>query len=379
MKLEQKLYQFDKWGLPETQAGFVGLASQLVIVFGKKELLTEPNLKEIRKSYANAQIVVSSTAGEVYNDSVLDDTICVTAVQFDATPIACLDANISAHQNSFDLGADLMKKLSKDNLCYVLVLSDGSLINGTELVDGIQSENSTNVLITGGLAGDGPNFQSTITGLNDNIGNGNVVLVAFYGDKLRVGHGSLGGWDEFGHERTITKSDKNTLFELDNKSALQLYKDYLGPYSEELPGSALLFPLSLRINETSSVNVRTILSLDEENNSMTFAGNMPEGSKVRLMKANFDKLIDASATAAHDSIINLVTKPDLALLISCVGRKLILNERTEEELEQAKEVFGAKTIMTGFYSYGEISPLQAAAKCELLNQTMTITTLTEIA
>jgi hypothetical protein len=194
-----------------------------------------------------------------------------------------------------------------------------------------------------------------------------------------IGHGSLGGWDEFGQERTITRSDKNVLFEIDHKNALELYKEYLGDYVHELPGSALLFPISIRLNDSEKKLVRTILSINEEDKSMTFAGNLPEGSKVRLMKADFDKLIEASSGAATQSF-NCINNqnPDLAILISCVGRKLILQERTDEEVEAAKEILGANTAITGFYSYGEISPLNKGSHCELHNQTMTITTFTEL-
>ena len=123
--------------------------------------------------------------------------------------------------------------------------------------------------------------------------------------------------------------------------------------------------------------VRTILSVNESEKSMTFAGNLPEGSKVRFMKANFEKLINASATAAESSYDKTNHSPDLAILISCVGRKLILQERTEDELIAAKKIFGDHTCITGFYSYGEISPFNTLTNCELHNQTMTITTFSE--
>ena len=110
---------------------------------------------------------------------------------------------------------------------------------------------------------------------------------------------------------------------------------------------------------------------------MTFAGNLPEGSKVRLMKANFEKLIEASSTAAEQSLDNHAIPPQLAILISCVGRRLLLQERSYEEVQAAKKIFGNKTNITGFYSYGEISPYNQNAFCGLHNQTMTITTFTE--
>jgi hypothetical protein len=195
---------------------------------------------------------------------------------------------------------------------------------------------------------------------------------------LRVGFGSLGGWDPFGPERMITRAHGNVLYELDGQSALALYKRYLGDHAKELPASGLLFPLSLRTSEHMAPVVRTILSVNEAEQSMTFAGDVPEGGYVRLMKANFDRLIDGAVGAGRVSAQALANAPaDLALLISCVGRRMVLRQRVEEEVEGVREVVGPAATLTGFYSYGEISPFTPSARCELHNQTMTVTTLRE--
>lgn len=350
--------------------------SQLVLVFGSPAVITQPEIyKHLRSVYTHADIAFSSTAGEILGDAVYDDSAVVTAIEFEKTNIKSIKTNIKHHVNSFDTGLFLMQKLAAEDLNCVFVISDGTFINGSELVSGLNKDNKHRVPVTGGLAGDAARFEKTLTGLNEAPSQGNVIAIGFYGTDIRIGHGSVGGWDEFGQERTITKSNQNILFEIDNKNALDLYKEYLGDYVDELPGSALLFPLSLRHKDGQKV-VRTILSINEEQKSMTFAGNLPEGSKVRLMKANFDKIIEASSKAANFAGIE-ASAPDLAVLISCVGRKLILHERTFEELEAAKEVLGDATAITGFYSYGEISPFNDSVQCELHNQTMTITTFTE--
>jgi hypothetical protein len=272
-----------------------------------------------------------------------------------------------------------MGMLSQDKLVSVFVISEGSFINGSELVAGFNAVNPNNIPVTGGLAGDAARFEKTQVGLNTPAKEGTVVAIGFYGAGLLVGHSSFGGWDEFGKERVITKSVKNVLYEIDGQKALDLYKEYLGPYVDELPGSALLFPISLRTEDSSKNLVRTILNVNEADGSMIFAGNMPEGSKMRLMKVNFEKVINGSSVAAtttasmHDN-----NKADLAILISCVGRKLILQDRTSEEVEAAQKVFGESTAIAGFYSYGELSPFNPGSNCELHNQTMTITTFTEL-
>ncbi len=354
--------------------------SQLVLGFGSKELLSQGELfAGLRKKFPVAEIALCSTAGEIYGDEVLDDTVSITAIEFEATPLTSASIGIDEFETSYQAGAALVQKLNQQDLRYVLVLSDGGKVNGSELVRGIESEVHHKIPVTGGLAGDGPRFQSTLVGLNAPPQQGQIIAIGFYGDAIRISHGSMGGWEMFGLEKTVTRSASNELFEIDGVNALELYKQYLGKYADELPGSALLFPLSVKLAGADEPVVRTILSINADKNSMVFAGDVPEGARVRFMKANFDKLIDAASTAAQDALTPLKTQqPKLALLISCVGRKLILGKRVDEEVEAVKEAFPDGTQLSGFYSYGEISPMRAETKCELHNQTMTITTFNEV-
>ena len=380
MKTQQLHFVNNQWTVVSSSDGFNPQNGQLVLAFGSGELITNKDiLAHLKKTYPTANIIGASTSGEIMNDTVFDDSVAVTAIEFEKTKVKCAETNVSKHANSFETGKNLMLQLDAPDLVSVFVISDGTKINGSELVSGFNENNAKQVPVTGGLAGDAANFSKTFVGLNETPSQGNVIAVGFYGDKLKIGHGSFGGWDEFGRERVITKSNQNVLYEIDDRSALDLYKEYLGPYAEELPGSALLFPLSIKIDGSDKNLVRTILSINEADKSMTFAGNLPVGSKVRLMKANFEKLIDGSSIAAKFSLsYHQDQAPQLAILISCVGRKLILRERSYEEVQAAKSIMGADTSITGFYSYGEISPFNPSPTCELHNQTMTITTFTEL-
>ncbi len=353
---------------------------QLVIGFGGKHLLSDQVVyHQVRLKFPLADIAMCSTAGEIYGSDVLNDSLSIIAFEFDKTSIQSSSVNIDAYTSSYEAGASLVGSIEQKDLKYIFVLSDGSNVNGSELVRGIESVIHHKIPVTGGLAGDGVNFQSTLVGLNETPGQGNIIAIGFYGDSIKISHGSMGGWEMFGLEKTITKARSNELFEINHVNALDLYKQYLGKYADELPGSALLFPLSIKLPDTSEPIVRTILSINPKTNSMVFAGDVPEGSRVRFMKANFDRLIDAASDAAQNSLFQCGTShPKLAILISCVGRKIILGKRTEEEVEAVKEVFSENTLLSGFYSYGEISPFNINTKCELHNQTMTITTFDEL-
>lgn len=349
-----------------------------VLGFASVEILSDPSVFAfIKNDFPNAHILLNSTAGEIINTQVNDDTVSLTAIQFEKTKIKTAVVQINEVKDSYAAGKHLACEIDHNGLKYVLVISDGHKVNGSELVLGLQEHLPKETIITGGLAGDGGKFQRTLVGLNELPIEGRIAAIGFYGEDLIVTYGSVGGWNPFGPERLITKSEKNILYELDGKPALDIYKMYLGEYANELPKSALLFPLSIRTDEDDGL-VRTILSVCNEDKSLTFAGNMHEGKYARLMKANFDNLIEGASDAAKNSISGKITPPELAILISCVGRKLVLNQRVEEEVEVIRAIYGDKTAITGFYSYGEISPSLNFAKCELHNQTMTVTTLTEI-
>lgn len=329
------------------------------------------------RSYPESHIIGCSTSGEISDVEVSDNSISLTAVLFEKTNLQSACLPMRSMENSKEAGAKLIDSLVQKDLRHVIVLSDGLHVNGAELVEGMISVLPKGVSITGGLAGDGPNFKETFVVSNRGISDYKLAAVAFYGDDLKIGYGSQGGWDSFGLEREVTKSEANVLFELDGKPALELYKSFLGPSAADLPSSGLLFPLTVREGEDIEPVVRTILAVNEEEQSLTFAGNIPQGSYVRLMKANIDRLINGAEESAEIAHNILKQDANLSILISCVGRRLVLKQLVEEEVEAVKDVLGDKTVITGFYSYGEIAPFGEFSACQLHNQTMTITSFSE--
>jgi hypothetical protein len=378
VKFEQRVWTADS-GWDKEPSGQICESANLVLVFGGTNIFRNPGLvSEIKCCYLNAQIIGCSTAGEIFGTKVLDDSIVLTAIVFESTHIHAYSKNIKEFGDSFSAGKSLAQSLQKNGLKSVFVLSDGLNINGSELVKGLRSTLSEDIIITGGLAADGDRFKKTFVLHNEKVESGLITVIGFYGESIKIGCGSLGGWDPFGPERIITRSKGNIVYEFDGKPSLELYKRYLGDHANGLPATGLLFPLSVKTEGNNSSVVRTILSINEDEQSLIFAGDVPQGSYSQLMKANFDRLIDGAIGAARYSLESFgSSKPELAILISCVGRKLILKQRIEEEVESVQDIFGKSTIMTGFYSYGEISPINTTGKCELHNQTMTITTLSE--
>ncbi len=359
-------------------AGALSGDANLVLAFGASTVISAPQLwDELREQFPAAMVLGCSTGGEIHNCDVIDESVSTMAFNFANTGLAAAEANVDAEGGSFAVAQTIGKRLARPDLKAVFVLSDGTRVNGSELVRGLRMSVGEHVVLTGGLAGDGPRFGTTYVGLDALPAPGQVAAIGFYGDALHVGHGSCGGWDVFGPERQISRADANVLHQLDGEPALDLYKRYLGEDAAGLPGSALLFPLSIYpAGEPEHAVVRTVVGVDEAARTMTFAGDMPMGYRAQLMRGNFDRLIAGAANAAEQANGNHIGDR-AAILVSCIGRKLLLGQRIREEVEAVHDVFGSAVPLAGFYSYGEVSPHAATGHAELHNQTMTITVLSE--
>jgi hypothetical protein len=352
--------------------------AELVLYFGALSSLADgARFEELREFYPKARLVGCSTGGEIYSDEASDEGTVAAAVQFERdSSVRIALRGVEGNGDSESTGLALGAELGDPALRCVFVLSDGTKVNGSALIRGLRSALGDGVVITGGLAGDGARFATTLVGMDAQPAPGNVVAVGFYGEAIQVGHGSVGGWEAFGPQRVITRSRDNVLYELDGEPALALYKKYLGDDAARLPGSALHFPLSIRRSGHGEGElVRTVLSVDESAQSMTFAGDMPEGAAVQLMRGSMARLVAGAGDAAQQA--KLEPERSLAILVSCIGRKLLMGQRASDEVEEVARVLGTETAMLGFYSYGEFSPHSATGLCELHNQTMTVTTLSE--
>jgi hypothetical protein len=358
---------FPDWDSPQT----------LVLVFGctDPERVAAP-LATVVRAFAASHVVGCSTAGEIVGGGIYDDGLAVAVIRFAATPLATAEADVREAGDSFAAGVALARQLDHPDLRGVFVLSDGQLVNGSNLVGGMNSVLAPAVMVTGGLAGDKDRFQVTWTLAGGQARSGRIVAVGFYGDHIHLRHGTRGGWDRFGPERLITRSVQNELFELDGQPALDLYKRYLGDRAAQLPATGLLFPLLVFSDDGRSV-VRTILGVNAERHSLIFAGNVPVGHRAQLMKANFERLIQGGGQAAWQARQDVPAgEPALCVAISCIGRRLVLRDRADEEVEAVQQALPPGVQQIGFYSYGEIAPTAAGA-CDLHNQTMTLTMIAE--
>jgi len=351
----------------------------LILIFAAPEYMGDPApIEDICKAYPTSKVMGCSTAGEIAGPKVNDASLSVAILKFEHSKLILTTTAVASPSDSYAAGEFLAKQLPVEGLRGVFVLADGLNINGSQLVTGL-GHIPQHIPVTGGMAADGTNFQRTWVLHEGQAKSGMVTGIGFYGDRFQMTHGARGGWEAFGPERKITRSENNILYELDGKPALALYKEYLGELANDLPSSGLKFPLSIRdgYSDTKCL-VRTILGVNEEDQSLIFAGDLPENFLARLMRASFDKLVGGAVEASELAREHLDTRcPMLAIAVSCVGRRLVLGEHVEDETEAMLRHFPAGTQQIGLYGYGGISPYSTGS-CDFHNQTMMLTTFEEV-
>lgn len=372
--------------VPQAQVGqadfseLAALQPNLVLAFGSVGAL-QAVAATLATVFGQAHRIGCSTAGEISADGVADGTLVVTAVHFDCTDVRQSVTHLASMEDSRAAGVRLAQGLAREGLKAVLLLGQGVAINGSAVIEGVTDVLGETIPITGGLAGDGGAFLQTYVLDDQGVSSERLVAVGLYGDKLLFSHGSFGGWSPFGPARKVTRAVNNVLYELDGEPALAVYKKYLGEHAKGLPASGLLFPFAMLGSDHHEVGlIRTILAVDEAAGSLTLAGDIDQDGYLKLMHASTDALVDGAEAAARAAAsMHGCADRGLALLVSCVGRKLVMGGRVDEEVEAVGEVFGSGATLTGFYSYGEISPFTTAVDCKLHNQTMTITYIGETA
>ncbi len=355
---------------------------QLVLSFGPVEPPDSAWFATIAEQFPAAQHLYASGGGQIAQGAVDDGQTVVTTVSFDHATVRPVMRDGVEVGNSRAIGADIGAELATiSGLRHVLIFAEGISMNAAGFLDGLNPALPPGVKVTGGLASNGILLTRSVIGLNDTPTTGRVVALGLVGESLVIGTGSVGGWDLFGPDRIVTRSTVAEVYELDGERALDVYSRYLGEFAKELPGSGLLFPLAVRSYKDGPVSVRTLLGINEAEGSMRFAGDIPTGSIVRLMRTTTDKLIDGAAQAAELAHEGLAEGSSaLTLCISCIGRRAVMRSRVEEEIEEVVRLSGSSTVV-GFYSNGEIAPPtdgREFAAAVLHNQTMTVTTISEI-
>jgi hypothetical protein len=353
-------------------------STDLVLAFGPAALINDAGIQaRLREQYPAAHRIGCSSAGNIQGASINDDQLSITAVDFEKTDLKPARIELGSSEESYVAGQRLADALWSDDLRHVLVLLDGSRVNGSEFTRGLSHALPDGVSVTGGLAADGARGVGAVVLQDDPAARNSVAAIGFYGRDLKVACGCGGAWEPFGNERVVTRAKGNILLELDGRPALEVYENCLTERAATLPAAGLMYPISVRTNDPTQGVVRTAVQIDRQHQTVTFAGDLPENSFARLMRATGDRLIEGAALAADTCCSALETTPQLALLVSCVARRGLLKQRAAEEIEAVRDVVGPGTVLAGFYGFGEIAPHQPGERPELHNQTLCVTGFSE--
>ncbi|KTD74985.1 FIST signal transduction protein [Legionella waltersii] len=375
MKIEKNLYLHDL-GWKYKHNTQLDSKQTLIVFFGSQMLKDAPIIAELKQAFPQSQIIGCSTAGEILNGEVYDESLTYVVMQFERTQFFIETLADYREKNLVQIGQHVADKLYNKDLVHVFMLSSGFNMNIDDFILGFKKNSGREIPISGGVAADGENFTSNWI-YHNGFHDSGILCLGLYGDSIQVSSGCEGGWVKFGLERKITKSTKNILYEIDAEPALEVYKRYLGHLASKLPSSGLLFPLAIRKNTESLPVVRTILAINEDDKSIIFAGEIPQGWFASLMRCTNEGLIDGARKAFVQSNSNSI-EPSVSIMISCIGRRMVLGARSFNELNSMHSSYlENKHIDIGFYSYGEICE-KKGIDSKLHNQTMTISTLYEL-
>jgi len=357
-----------------------GAAVQLVLVFGAPRFFEHPRLlAALRRAFGAAPLLGCSTAGEIGDDGVGDDGCVITTLRLRSTQLFEATTRLAAMADSYDAGVRLGAQLAPHGVKAVIAFAPGVAINGSALVDGLGAGLGATTPVSGGLAGDSGSFVRTWTLGSNGVSTDEVVAIGLRGADLEFSHGSFGGWKAFGPVRRITGCAENVLTGIDGEPALDVYERLLGEHAAGLPATGLRYPFAIFDTERKEFGpIRTILGVDRARRSLTLAGAVQPASFLMLMHATHGQLVDGARAAAGAARKMRAPSGDtLAILVSCIGRKLVMADRIGDEIAAVRGELGARATLAGFYAYGEIGPFRDGATCLLHNQSMTTVWLGE--
>lgn len=327
-------------------------------------------LREVARRWADHAVLGCSSPGQIVDTTTPRAALTVTAVRFDHSDVRPVHLDVARAGGPRSAGRAVADELAGDDLRAVIAVGDAHSVHGEAFAAGF-AERLPGVPLTGGLAGDVDTRVESWVLVDGERRTGWIAAVGLYGPYLELGFGSAGGWDLFGPERLVTQSYGNVLYELDGKPALPLYREYLGELGDELPEAAVAFPMAVRDLDDRTV-IRSICSVNPATESLRFAADVPQGAVAQLMRASTDRLVHGAHLAARQARVG---GEELAIAISCVGRRRVLAQRCDEELDAMAEALDPAARIVGFYSLASWSP--AIGGSDLHNETMTIATLRE--
>jgi hypothetical protein len=338
-------------------------------------------LKGLGEAVKTPHIIGCTTDGEIASNGFNTDSAVLAGL---------VSEEISFHSAHVEnLGADSEaagRKLAQQlpsSVRHIQLFSDGLTGNGCAILRGMYSVLDPETPIVGGTAADGDRFQRTWQFAGNQMLTDAAVAMGFSGE-FQMGLGVGSGWAPVGIGRTVTRAVGSILYELNGEPALEVYSRLLGKHAEQLPSVGVEYPLALLdVNSACGLQdqdypylMRATMAVNTQDGSIKFAGEIPEGARVRLTCGDRRCILQAIKKAVYQAKADLgKTQPALAFCFSCMARKIVLGRHIKEEAEVIKEELGPQVPIIGFYSYGEYSPIKRYTLSLLHNETACVSLL----
>ena len=341
---------------------------EVLIVFGSARFDHSLLLAGILFVTGDIPMVGGSTAGEISTSGFSTESVVIMALSSDTLDfVTGIGQGMSQDQKACGAALihDISHKISMKDALSLLVFPDGMGGDGIKVIEGLHSVTGAGFEIVGGCLGDGENFATTYQYYDGKVYTDAIpgLLVCGKG-SFTTGVGVRSGFESIGNRFWCTESEGNVVKKFDDEAALDLYREFLGEErSQRLPGVCLEYPFGL-IDEKVSIGgkeyfqLRCGLAVDHEKKTITLAASIPKGGSITLTTASRGDIVNGAEMAAEQAKESLEgATPQAILMFSCVGRKLVLGRRTQEEVAAAKKVLGDDVPLIGFYTYGEIGPI----------------------
>lgn len=323
-----------------------------------------------KENFPKSHLIGSSTDGILEGNKVYFDSRNV--VSFTEFASSRLKTHLTEHEdnfnNSYESGTVIAKALVDADTKVIISFADGISTNGEEYVNGISSV-SPDVVLSGGLAGDNGVLEKTYIFNKEKIISEGAVGVSVSSEHLNVSTSYSFDWMPIGKQMRVTKSIKNRVYEIDNIPVVDIYAKYMGhELAHGLPHVGIEFPL---IFKKDGVSVGRAVLLKHDDGSLTFAGNVAEGTLVRFGVGSIENILNNSDYNTRKILDSMHYKSEAVFIYSCMARRRFMGEHIQEELGMLSHVGD----ITGFFTYGEF--YHANKTNQLLNETMTVLTLSE--
>jgi hypothetical protein len=355
--------------------------AKLLIVFCSDSYDLPELLRGINEKSGGVPLIGCSTAGQIATGGPGDASVVVTALGgpgFAATTAAVQQNDAESRRAAGAEVAGRVVELNGKPHRVVVVLSDALAGDQTEVLRGAYGVLGAGVPLVGGCAGDDFKMTATYQLHNDEVLTGAVVAASLVSDAP-FGVGICHGWEKTGEPVLVTRSAGNTVYELDDRPALDVYLERQGaPEAVGMDASAfgefgIMHPLGLE-RRSSEPAVRFVAGADFEERSLTMIAEVPQGGLAWFMTGDKESVQAATDEACQSALAGLGDRPPLALIaFDCAARRGVLgDDGIVDEVSRIAAHAGGSPV-SGFYSYGEIARTTGAARFH--NQTLVVLAL----